>query len=82
MSVYRPTYKDQKTGKTKQSKVWWYHFTFAGRHIQESSKSTRKTIATGAEKKRRLEMERGFNDTADRRQDRIRTVGEIADEFL
>jgi integrase len=82
MSVYRPTYKDQKTGKTKQSKVWWYHFTFAGRHIQESSKSTRKTIATEAEKKRRLEMERGFNDTADRRQDRIRTVGEIADEFL
>ena len=67
MSVYRPTYKDQKTGKTKQSKVWWYHFTLAGRHIQESSKSTRKTIAAEAEKKRRLEMERGFQRYRDSR---------------
>jgi integrase len=82
MSVYRPTYKDQKTGKPKESKIWWYHFTFAGRHIQESSKSTRKTIATEAEKKRRLEMERGFNDTTDRRQERIRSVAEVADKFL
>ena len=82
MAVYRPTYKDQKTGKAKQSRVWWYHFTFSGRHIQESSKSTRKTIATEAEKKRRLEMERGFNDTADRRQDRIRSVGDISEKFF
>jgi hypothetical protein len=50
MSVYRPTYRDPKTGKTKQQKVWWYHFTFAGRHVQESSKSTRKTVAVEAER--------------------------------
>ena len=50
MSVYRPTYRDPKTGNQKQSAIWWYHFTFAGRRIQESSKSTRKTIATEAQK--------------------------------
>src|SRR5260370_25542052 len=64
MAVYRPTYRDPKTGETKQQKVWWYNFTFAGRHIQESSKSTRKTIATEAEKKRRRELEKSFNGSA------------------
>src|SRR2546428_425548 len=82
MAVYRPKYRDQKTGEKKQQKVWWYNFIFAGRHIQESSKSTRKTIAIDAEKKRRLELERGFNDTEDRRHERIRTIAELASEFL
>jgi integrase len=57
-------------------------FTFAGRRIQESSKSTRKTIATAAEKNRHLELERGFNQIEDNRQQRIRTVAELADEYL
>ena len=82
MSVYRPTYTDKTTGKVKQQRVWWYHFNFGGRHIQESSKSTRKTIATEAEKKRRLELERGFNDTEDRRHERIRSLSEVADQFF
>jgi len=82
MAVYRPQYRDQKTGKVKNSKIWWYDFTFAGRRFQESSKSSRKTIATDAEKKRRLELEHGFNDTADRRQERIRPIAEMVDTFL
>jgi integrase len=81
MSVYRPTYTDKKTGKTKASKVWWYHFTFAGRHIQESSKSTRKTIATDAEKKRRLDLEKDFNDIEDKRHERVRSIKDLAREF-
>lgn len=60
MSVYRPTYRDEKTGELKGSKIWRYHFNFAGRHIQESSKGTRKTIATEAEKTRRMELERAY----------------------
>ena len=82
MAVYRPTYRDVKTGELKQSKIWWYNFSFAGRRIQESSKSTRKTIATAAEKNRHLELERGFNQIEDNRQQRIRTVAELADEYL
>jgi integrase len=58
VSVYKPTYTE--AGKPKHSSIWWYHFTFAGRRIQESSKSTRKTIAQEAEKKRRLELERAY----------------------
>lgn len=82
MSVYRPTYKDPKTGETKQQNVWWYHFTFDGRHIQESSKSTRKTVAVEAEKKRRRELEQKYNSIEDTRRERIRTVAEIADEYF
>ena len=60
MAVYKPTYRDAKTKKLKHSDTWWYHFSFAGRRIQESSKSTRKTIAQQAEKNRRLELERAY----------------------
>jgi integrase len=82
MSVYRPTYKDPKTGEVKQQKIWWYHFNFAGRHIQESSKSTRKTVAVNAEKKRRAELERGFNDVEDKRYLRVKSIGDLTGEFL
>lgn len=50
--------------------------------MRESSKSTRKTIAIEAEKNRRLELEKGFNQIEDTCQDRMRTVAEISDEFL
>jgi integrase len=82
MAVYRPSYRDQKTGELVESKIWWYNFTFAGRRIQESSKSKRKTVAQDAEKKRRMELERAFNDVSDRRRERIRSVSEVLAEFL
>jgi len=66
----------------KRSGVWWYHFTFSGRHIQESTKSTRKTVATEAEKNRRLELERSFNAVEDRRRERVRSISEVADQFF
>jgi WD40 repeat protein len=58
MSVYRPTYTDKKTGVLMESNQWWYEFIYAGKRIRESAKSTRKTIAVEAEKRRRLELER------------------------
>jgi integrase len=82
MAVYRPTYRDLRTSEVKRSKIWWYNFTFAGRRIQESSKSARKTIAVEAEKNRRRELERGFNQIEDNRQDRIRAIAQVAEEFM
>jgi integrase len=82
MAVYRKQYRDKATGRVVQSQIWWYDFTFAGRRIQESSKSARKTIAVEAEKKRRLELERGFNHVEDNRRERIRSIAELATEFL
>jgi integrase len=82
MSVYRPTYTDKKTNNKREQAVWWYSFIYAGRRIQESSKSTRKTVAVEAEKQRRRELERAYNGIDDRRQERIRTLAELADEYL
>lgn len=66
----------------KRGNVYWYHFIFAGRHIQEPAKTTSKTLARAAEQRRRREPEEGFNSVADNRKDRIRTVDELASEYL
>lgn len=82
MSVFRPTYKEKNTGETKQSKTWRYKFIFAGKEINESAKTASKTVAKEAEKKRRRELELGFNAITDARDRRVRTVAELADDFL
>jgi hypothetical protein len=66
----------------RRGNVWWYEFWFAGRRIQESSKSVSKTVANSAEQKRRRELEGGFNNVEDARQERIRSIREIADVYL
>ena len=66
----------------RRGDVWWYEFWFAGRRIQESSKSPSKTVARNAEQKRRRELEEGFNNFIDTRQERIRTFSDMAEEYF
>jgi integrase len=66
----------------KRGGVWWYKFYFAGQLIRESSKSTSKTVAKNAEQERRRELEAGFNNLKDVRQQRIRSLEDIIDEYL
>jgi integrase len=66
----------------KRGKYWWYEFNFAGRRIQESSKSTSKTVAKQAEQQRRRELEVGFNRLDDVREQNIRTLRDRAREYL
>jgi integrase len=66
----------------KRGNIWWYEFWFAGQRIRESAKSGLKTVAKAAEQKRRRELEEGFNNLEDARQERVRTVREIADDYL
>ena len=82
MSVYRPQYKDKKTGKMKHTKIWYYEFVFAGRLIKESAKTASKTVAKEAEKQRRRELENGFNGISDSRDERVRSIGDLASSFL
>jgi len=42
----------------KRGGVWWYSFTVAGRRVQESAGTAKKTIAVEAMKRRREELER------------------------
>jgi integrase len=81
MAVYKPTYREKtktgakRRGKKKQSAVWWFNFTYAGKRVQESAKTTRRTVAVEAEKRRRLELERALAGLpSERATDRIRTV--------
>jgi integrase len=66
----------------KRGDIWWYEFQFAQRHIRESAKTTSKTVAKQAEQNRRRELERGFNGVTDVREDRVRSVKEIATGYL
>ena len=66
----------------RRGDVWWYEFWFAGRRIQESSKSPSKTIARTAEQNRRRELEEGFNNFTDIRRERVRIFSDVADEFF
>ncbi len=78
MAVYRPRYRDKKTGNTITSNVWWYEFTFAGKRVRDSAKTTRKTLAVQAEKQKRLELERALAGMpTEGAENRIRTVSEV-----
>jgi len=66
----------------KRGNVWWYSFVFAGKRVQDSSKSTRKTLAIEAEKQRRLELQRanvGLPSTVTA--ERIRSVSEVLKDY-
>jgi integrase len=66
----------------RRGDVWWYEFWFARQRIRESSKSASKTVAKDAEKNRKRELEEGFNNIVDQREQRIRTFRDVADDFF
>ena len=78
MSVFRPQYKDKKTGEMKHTRIWYYKFVFAGREIKESAKTPSKTVAKEAEKLRRRELEQAFNGIVDARNDRVRGLRDLS----
>ena len=83
MAVYRPSYRDSKTGELKQSRIWWINFTIAAKRVQESSNSTRKTVAVEYEKKRRLDLERALAGLPSQASaDRIASVSERIKSYL
>lgn len=69
-------------GVYKRGGVWWYKFRFAGRTIRESTKTTSKTVAREAERQRRRDLEEGYNNISDRRDERIQPVSAVAEAYL
>jgi len=83
MAVYKRRYRDRKTGEMVESGIWWVEFVFAGKRIQESANTTRKTLAVEYEKRRRLELERALLGLpSEDRKVRINRVGEMVDAYL
>jgi integrase len=66
----------------KRGQTWWYKFIFSGRIVRESAKTGSKTVAREAERVRRREIEESYNNLADRRDERIRTVRQTGTSYL
>jgi integrase len=70
----------------KRGNIYWYNFLFGGRHIQESAKTTKRTVAKLAEQNRRRDCERaytaiGYNAIEERKQ-RVNTFSRLAADKL
>ena len=77
MAVYRPKYRDKKTGEQQQQAVWWYDFTLAGQRYNKSTGQTLKTLAVEVEKNERRRVERALAGMpTEQPKQRIRTVSE------
>jgi len=50
--------------------------------IRESAKTDSKTVARAAEHQRRRELEEGYNDIGDRRDERIQPISAVAKVYL
>ena len=72
----------RKLAVFKRGKVWWYKFRFANRLIRETAKTASKTVAKEAEKQRRRQLEEGYNDIADNREERVQPVSKVAAAYL
>jgi hypothetical protein len=59
----------------RRADVWSYKFRFAGRFIREA-KTASKTVASQAEKQRRRDLEEGYNNIAEVRDERVRPLKE------
>lgn len=67
----------------KRGDAWHYEFLFAGKRIRESAKTNSKTVAKEAERKRRRELEEGYNGlTKEDRSWRVVTFAEAADSYF
>jgi integrase len=63
--------------------IWWYSFVFAGKRIQESTKTTRKTLAAEAEKRRKLQLERAHVGLpSEQKVKRIQSVKDVVAPYL
>jgi integrase len=83
MAVYKPKYRDPKTGELLESNVWWYEFSLAGKRIRESAQTPLKTIAREAEQDRRRELEKTLAGMPiEKRENRINSVADLVKTYL
>lgn len=57
--IYRPKWKDRKTGKYRESPTWWIEYWYRGKQIRESAKSSTKSDAVNLLQSRNAEKTRG-----------------------
>ena len=58
-SIYRPSWRDKKTGQIKEAPVWWIAYSVRGKLIRQSSHSVKETVARKLLRKRLAEVALG-----------------------
>lgn len=93
MAIYKRGYKVkqknvktgklEETGEVKESSFWWCEFSYRRNRYQESTGTTRRTLALEYEKRRRLEMEQQYATCkrAEDPMDRMRTVKQVVKSY-
>src|ERR1700693_1014104 len=71
MSLYKPKYRDPKTGEIKESKGFWMEFHFDGQRIRESTGMPSITRAKEVQKKRQRGLEDGSQGLRKREKARL-----------
>jgi integrase len=83
VAVYKPKYRDPKTGDLVESNIWWFEFSLAGKRIRESAQTPLKTIAREAEQDRRRELEKTLAGMPiEKRENRINSVADLVKTYL
>lgn len=59
MAIYRPAYKDPKTGECRRGDVYWYEFQFKGQRIRGSAHTANKIVARQVEAAERVRLAQG-----------------------
>jgi len=59
MAVYRPKYRDPKTGELKRSATWWFEFLFRGARVRESTHQANKAVALQIAAAKRTQLAKG-----------------------
>ena len=81
--VYHPTYKDKKTGKLKQSSIWWIQYYVHGKRKLENSNSRVRSDALKLLKKRLGEVVEGKLNTSAIERTRFNDLAEmVINEYI
>lgn len=57
--IYKPTYRDKKTGEVRETDIYWYKFRFNGKLVRESTKQTNDKVARQMESAHRTALAKG-----------------------
>ena len=79
MALYKPKYRDKKTGEMVESSVWWYEFEWQGQRVRESTKVKSERKARNIEAAHRTRLAEGRFDIAVKPP--APTLAEFAPEF-
>ncbi len=81
--LYRRTWKDSKTGETRQASVWSYTIYFAGRRWRGSTRQRLKTLAQKFAEEELRRIERAWSGLpSERPEQRIRTVADAYADYI